>query len=234
MTRQLSIVVGAGSGLGKALAIKLAKSGEAVLLIGRNREKLEHVKSLCSDSDVYTFSADMSRRADAAAALDYAINLQRPLRVVICCAGDPAFAPIGAIADEDIRVAMDGNLLATIFCTQEALRAFRQTGSAGRIVLVLSTAAQIAREKEPLYAAAKWGARGFFLSVREALKGDPVQISAIYPGGMKTEFWDRDSHLKPNTKTYMAPEDVAEVIVQNIDKIGSTIVSELVITRGAQ
>jgi short-subunit dehydrogenase len=226
----LSIVIGAGSGLGKALAIKLSARGHSLLLVGRTAEKLETTKALCH-GEIGIFAGDISIQDKARAAFDAALQLNASLTNVFCCAGDPGFAPIGKISDRDVDRAFNGNLIATVFCTQEAIRAFRQTNVAGHLVLVLSTAAQVAREKEPLYTAAKWGARGFFLSVREALKGDRIQITAVYPGGMKTEFWKRDEHLLPKTDGFLAPETVAEVILQNVLEATQASVSEIVINR---
>ena len=57
------------------------------------------------------------------------------------------------------------------------------------IVNIMSTSALIGRAEETIYCAAKWGARGYTEALRTELKGTKRNIIAVYPGGMKTDFW---------------------------------------------
>ena len=86
----------------------------------------------------------------------------------------------------------------------------------GTIVGVLSTAALNGRPDEAAYAAAKWGARGFLECLRADCRGSGVRVISVFPGGMKTPFWTRQSYLLPKLETYMDPTDVAAIIVRAI------------------
>jgi uncharacterized protein len=231
MNGNLSIVVGAGSGLGKAIARQLACRGEHVLLVGRTAKKLADAREGLPEPTTYVFTADMCNESEAKDAFAYGLSIGYPIRSVFCCLGEPAFAPIGQIHEDNLRAGLESNLVALIMCSEHALNTFQHFDGRKQLLLVLSTGAQTARPREPIYTATKWGARGYFLALREHLKGSSVDVTAVYPGGMRTPFWERDPYLKPATETFMAPEEVADTILRSMPGPEGPLVSEMIINR---
>src|ERR1700730_17350636 len=231
MNENLSIVVGAGSGLGKAIARQLASRGEHVLLVGRTAEKLNDAREGLPEPTAYVFPANMGNESEAKDAFAYGLSLGYPIRSVFCCLGDPAFAPIGQIHEDNLRAGLESNLVALIMCSEQAIKTFQHLAGRKQLLLVLSTGAQTARPGEPIYTAAKWGARGYFLALREHLRGSSVDATAVYPGGMRTPFWERDPYLKPATETFMAPEEVADIMLRSMPGPEGPLVSEMIINR---
>jgi meso-butanediol dehydrogenase / (S,S)-butanediol dehydrogenase / diacetyl reductase len=209
-------VVGAGSGLGKAIARQLASRGEHVLLVGRTAKKLDATREGLPESKTHICTANICNESEAKDAFAHGLSIGYPIRSVFCCLGDPAFAPVGRIDEDNLRAGLDNNLVALIICSEQAINTFQHFDGRKQLLLVLSTGAQTARAQEPIYTAAKWGARGYFLALREHLRGSSVDVTAVYPGGMRTPFWERDAYLKPATETYMAPEEVADIILRSI------------------
>ena len=101
----------------------------------------------------------------------------------------------------------------------------------GTIVNIMSTAGLRAKPKETVYCAAKWGARGFTESLKEAVKGTPVNVVGVYPGGMKTEFWSPDCGAVTDSSKFMDPADVADVILHAVRQRPGMAVSDLTIDR---
>lgn len=231
MNGSLSIVVGAGSGLGKAIARQLASRGEHVLLVGRTAKKLDAARAGLPEPTTHVFTANMCNESEAKDAFTYGLSIGRPIRSVFCCLGEPAFAPIGQIHEDNLRAGLENNLAALIMCSEQAINAFQHFDGRKHLLLVLSTGAQTARAREPIYTAAKWGARGYFLALREHLKGSSVDVTAVYPGGMRTPFWERDAYLKPPTEAFMAPEEVADIILRSMPGPEGPLVSEMIINR---
>jgi short-subunit dehydrogenase len=94
----------------------------------------------------------------------------------------------------------------------------------------MSTSALCGRDKETIYCAAKWGARGYTEALRTELKGTKRNIIAVYPGGMKTDFWkiqgqDRD------ISGFMDPKEVAEKIVNAVIVKDKMLVTDITISR---
>jgi short-subunit dehydrogenase len=150
------------------------------------------------------------------------------VRWLLNIAGVGIFGPLTGLAPGSIREVLDSNLLGTILTTREFLDDIVSNG--GAICNVMSTAALVGRPHESAYVAAKWGARGFTEALRVELRGQPVRIMAVYPGGMRTSFWDR-SPRHVDSARFMQPSDVARVIVSNLLDPSPCQVSDLRIDR---
>ena len=86
----------------------------------------------------------------------------------------------------------------------------------GMIVNIVSSSALSGRPLSSAYAASKWAARGFTDSLREEVKGTPLKVVGVYPGGMKTHLFDENP--PEDYKEYMEASDVAQKIVDNLDQ----------------
>jgi short-subunit dehydrogenase len=98
------------------------------------------------------------------------------------------------------------------------------------IVNIMSTSALLGRAEETIYCAAKWGARGYTEALRTELKGTKRNIIAVYPGGMKTDFWKVPGQNR-DISGFMDPTEVAEKIVNAVMVSDKMLVTDITINR---
>ena len=94
----------------------------------------------------------------------------------------------------------------------------------------MSTSALYGRNEETIYCAAKWGARGYTEALRTELRGTRRNIIAVYPGGMKTDFWKAPGQ-KRDISNFMEPDEVAEKIVNAVLVSDKMLVTDITINR---
>lgn len=222
-----AVITGAGSGLGAALARRYASLGYHVILLGRRKEKLEQTaKTLTSSYSIY--EVDVSSNKDVQAVFAK-INeeVHQPIDVLVNNAGVGMFDLAEKIEEQHVHQMIDINLKGIIFCTQAVLGEMKSRGE-GTIVNIISTAGQQGKVNESVYCASKFGVRGFTESLLLELKDTGVRIFAAYMGGMKTEFWD-GIYTEEEMKHLMDPEDVADIIMENIRSRAHLAVTEVTI-----
>lgn len=95
----------------------------------------------------------------------------------------------------------------------------------------MSSAAKKANPMGAAYCAVKWGARGYTESLAAALKGSAIRVLAVYPSGMNTPFWARNTGQVVDASNFMDPKEVAEVICSVVKNRNSLNVTELSIER---
>ena len=95
----------------------------------------------------------------------------------------------------------------------------------------MSTAAQVAKAGESTYCAVKWAIRGLVESLRLELKGSPMKLIAVYPGGMATDFW-KTSGKELDTSGFMTAQEVAIMLKQALVNADHGYVSDITINRG--
>ena len=123
----------------------------------------------------------------------------------------------------------EANLKGMILLTSEILRLTPEEEEL-TIVNIMSTSALVGRTEETIYCAAKWGARGYTEALRTELKGSKRNIIAVYPGGMKTNFWDIPGQNR-DISTFMDPAEVAEKIVKAVIVTDKMFVTDITINR---
>jgi NAD(P)-dependent dehydrogenase (short-subunit alcohol dehydrogenase family) len=228
MSDPVAVVTGATSGLGLELALRLVSKDRIVVGVSRHPPTEERWQQAASSGKAYFFSGDVSNPATTKGAFDFAFRIGKP-DLVVNCAGQGVFGPAGSFTRADIDAALAANLIGTILFSEMAFALFKSQG--GTIVNILSTAAQVARSNESLYCASKWGAKGYTESLRLESKGTPVKVVAVYPGGMRTRFWQEATGPKVDASKFMSPTEVADTLVRVILESESVCVSDIVINR---
>lgn len=227
MRKKNVIITGAGSGLGASLAIKYSKLGFHVVLLGRTKQKLLKVsESLVSDYTIYEL--DVSSKTEVVNVFNSIKREVGTIDLLINNAGLGVFDLAENIEETHINQMIDINLKGTIFCTQEALKEMKARNQ-GRIINVVSTAGKTGKINESVYCASKFGVRGFTESLVAELENTNIHVYAAYMGGMKTEFWD-GIYTEEETKHLMNPDDVAEIIMNNVEPRDNLTVTEITIT----
>src|SRR5690348_11640370 len=220
--QRIAIVTGAGTGVGRAVALALMKAGYAVVLAGRRREKLEEVakeaaavdgKCLCVPTDVTD--------ADSIKAL-FAETKRRFGRLYLLFnnagIGAPA-VPLEDLSLERWKAVVDTNLTGPFICTQEAFKIMKdQTPRGGRIINNGSISAHTPRPRTASYTATKHAITG--LTKSTALDGRPYDIACgqIDIGNAATPLTERmvDGVLQPDGRTMPEPRMDADHVGQAV------------------
>ena len=213
LSGKTALLSGATGGIGRAIAQALAGRGARVVVSSRKREALEELVASLPGEGHRALVADL---ADEGAA-ERLVSEAGELDVLVANAGLPASGRLEDFSQEELGRALRVNLEAPIRMTRELLPAFRERGS-GHFVYVSSLAGKTASPRTSLYAATKFGLRGFALALREDLRSTPVGASVVLPGFIRDAGMFADSGAKPppglGTST---PQEVAAGVLRAID-----------------
>ncbi|MGP4108222.1 SDR family NAD(P)-dependent oxidoreductase [Virgibacillus sp. L01] len=205
-------ITGAGSGLGRALALKYASNNYKVFLLGRTDTKLHLVQNniLKNGGQAEVILCDVQEPAS----VSIAFQQIGELNVFINNAGIGIFGQVEDYSIDDIETTLDTNVKGTILTVQSALPLIR--ASKGRILTIISTAGLRGKVNESIYCASKFAVKGFTESLQKEWENDSIAITAVYMGGMNTPFWDDATHVADATGL-KGPEVVAEQIFREDD-----------------
>lgn len=222
------LITGSSSGLGAALAKQYAtpsNSRQRLMITGRSSQRLaELAKSLPADTVSQT--CDLCDPKSVSELLD---ALPETPRLVVHSAGSGYFGKIEQQDPAAISDMLKNNIESSIFLIRELVQRYKDQPVT--IAVVMSTAAQGAKAEESTYCAAKWAVKGFIESVRLELKGHPMKIVAVYPGGMATEFWGTSGKAM-DTSSFMTAQEAAKMLQQALTSTEHGFVSDITINRG--
>ncbi|WP_232699538.1 SDR family oxidoreductase [Brevibacillus daliensis] len=220
------VITGAGSGLGESLARKYSAQGSHICLLGRKKDRLQRTANQLFDS-FSIYEVDVSKKQDVERVVQEIVAARGSIDLWINNAGTGSFDLAENLSEEDVHIMIDSNLKGTIFCTQEVLKPMKKSNQ-GCIVNIISTAGKVGKVNESVYCASKFGVRGFTESLHLELKDTPLQVLGVYMGGMRTEFWD-GIFSEERTQGLMDPDDIADIIIENVKPRKRLVVSEVVI-----
>lgn len=218
------VITGASSGLGAELAKRYDAEDKETYIIGRNTEKLSALAKQLSHSVGYQ-ACNLSLHQDVKHLFD---GMKQPPEMVIHSAGSGYFGELEEQEPEEIQKLIDNNLNSAIYVLRELVKRYKDQPI--KVVMVMSTAAQQPKAQESTYCAVKWAVKGLIESVRLELKGKPMKIIAVYPGGMDTEFWKTSGNMM-DTSHFMQAEDAAEMLHTALSSIGNGYVSDITVNR---
>jgi short-subunit dehydrogenase len=212
---QYIIISGASDGIGKAIAVELAQNKQDLILLGRNETKLQEVMDNCKkvgSKSVLTYAFDLKNLEEIK---KFAHNIQTlVIKGIINNAGIwQKKADIDSIPEQELLDVINTNLTGLILLTQKVLPILRKTESSF-IINISSRSGYLASVGQSVYAATKYGVRGFTEVLREDLKETNVRVSGIYQGGVNTQMFNKAGDVLPEEKlaSFIPPEELAKVI----------------------
>lgn len=212
------LVVGGGSGIGRAAALRCVNEGADVTIVGRRKERLTDV---AAESNCHIFPADMRDPHEVHAAVRHAAEAMNGIDGVVNAAGVLDTTPAEAIDDELWNGVLAANLTATFLVCRETLPYLRRRPGAS-IVNVAALAAIIPGVASVAYAAAKAGV--IQLSHSLAAQISPaVRVNSVCPGAVDTDMTQGFLHDKGDEgrnafvaryacKRLAAPDEIASLI----------------------
>lgn len=218
------LITGASSGLGASLAALYAQDGQAVVITGRDQTRLQQISA--GATNIQAIAADLSSETSVISLLN---KVPQQPSSVIHCAGSGYFGPIENQTADEITKLLNNNVTSTILLVRELVKRYRD--QAVNLVIVMSTAALAAKAGESTYCAAKWAVRGFIESIRLELKGAPMKLIAVYPGGMDTGFWPSSGKVL-DTSSFMSADEAAGMLKQALVATEHGYIADITIQRG--
>lgn len=211
------IITGAGSGLGRELALLLAEKNYFVILTGRTTEKLVGVKNeIEALGGKAAFIVLDIRNANETKDVLRELSKKHQIYGLINNAGVGHFGPVVDIKEAEITEMLDTNILGTIFMTKEFLSHLPENQE-GHVINIISTAGLRGKVNEAVYAASKFAVKGFTESLQKEYEGTPIHFTAVYMGGMDTPFWEESDHIKDPSRL-RSPREIAEIIISEMDQ----------------
>lgn len=188
--RRHALVTGAGTGIGRAIALALAGAGHAVTLAGRRAEPLETVAvEIGSDQSLIAAGFDVTDAASVEAGVARAVERFGDIAVLVNCAGEAPSAPFERTDQQTWDRALGVNLTGAFLATQAALPSLKRAGN-GRIINIASTAGLTGYAYVTAYCAAKHGLVGLTRALALELAKTDVTVNAVCPGFTDTPLLD--------------------------------------------
>jgi uncharacterized protein len=210
------LLTGATGGIGQATARALAARGARLVLTGRRAEVLE---PLAVEVGGRAVVCDLADADDVQRLLSECSNAE----VLVANAALPATGTVDSFSVEEIDRALAVNLRAPIVLARALAKGMVARGH-GHLVFVSSLSGKTASPRGSIYAATKFGLRGFALGLREDLRDTGVGVSTVFPGFIKDAGMFHESGAKlPGYVALKTPEDVAAAVLKAIDHNRSEI-----------
>ena len=210
----VSIVTGAGSGIGAACARMLAERGHAVVLVGRRHDRLEHTRASMAHPERHlSQAADIADSGLAYEIVDRTLAAFGRLDALVLCAGAAPHKPIDQTTEEVLEEAFFVNAFGPAFLITRAWPQFKAQKS-GRVVLVSTLGTVDPFPGFFAYAAAKSATDSFARSIKVEGRAIGVKGFAVNPGAVETAMLRQNfsEKLVPAHRA-LPPEHVAEIVV---------------------
>ena len=223
-----AVVTGASKGIGRAIAIALAKAGADVAISARTEARLGEVADDIRDTgrEAMPFVGDMASEQDVRRFIDAAAERFGGIDILVNNAGMGHFGPIAEMSVEQWDEMFNLNVRGLFIATQAALPHLRTAGESV-VVNVASIAGKNHFAGGGGYAATKHAVRalGHCLLLEERTYG--VRVLSINPGSVYTGFFDSHDVTEERIASMLHPDDVAESVLHMIELPQRAMVSEI-------
>ena len=217
---QAALVTGASSGLGRAVAIALARAGTDVALIARSEKELRETEELVfrAGRRALVLPTDLASTTETRGAMDRTVESFGRVDVLVNAAGTDDPGPVVDLEVEGWDRTLEVNLRAPFLLSKAAFPHMRDAGS-GTIINISSVAGKKGWANASAYCASKFGLTGFTQALADEGKEHGIRAIVLYPGAMSTNWGafspeerrDSESDESPSTRV-LPPERVAELI----------------------
>ncbi len=220
LKNKVAIVTGASDGIGKQVALRLAREKANLALIARNRNRLEATKKEAEklgSIKVNIYPCDITKNSDLKKTISKIVVDFKNINILVNVAGIwQKMGPIENIDEIIINDVVQTNLTALINCTRLALPTLKKQTEAA-IINVSSKSGIVAQAGQSVYTASKYGVTGFTEVLKADLKGSSVRVAGVYQSGTNTKMFEKTGEKVPSEK-FTNPADLADAIVYMLSR----------------
>ncbi len=230
VNNKIAAITGAGSGIGRALALQLNREGCELFLSDISAENLDGTLAMLARKDV-SVDIDVLDIADKLSVYAWADKIAKAKGHVDIMINNAGVALISQVEDhryEDLEWLMGINFWGVVYGTQAFLPLLRQSQQ-GHLVNISSVFGLMSTPTQSAYNAAKFAVRGYTEALRQEMDGSNIHVCCVHPGGIKTNIAraarsensdvnadERDSEFKKLART--TPEEAAATIIDGVAK----------------
>lgn len=192
MKTKVALVTGAGQGIGKAIALRLAKEGFAVAVADFNHDTARQVADEIASSGrkALAVTVDVSNREQVFAAVEQARKTLGGFDVIVNNAGVAPTTLIEEITPEIVDKVYAVNVKGVIWGIQAAVKAFKAEGHGGKIINASSQAGHVGNPELAVYSSSKFAVRGLTQTAARDLAHLGITVNGYCPGIVKTPMWE--------------------------------------------
>jgi short-subunit dehydrogenase len=211
LTGRTVLLTGATGGIGHAIAERLAGAGAKLVLTGRRVEVLEPLAQRLGSRAV---GVDLSQREEVERLAGEAADVD----VLVANAALPGSGRLEEYSVDEVDRVLDVNLRAPVVLARLLMPGMVERHG-GHLVFVSSLSGKAATSGQSLYAATKYGLRGFATSLRADLHGTGVGVSTVFPGFIRDAGMFHDAQVElPSYVGTRTPGQVADAVLRAIDR----------------
>jgi len=190
---KVAVVTGASSGLGRDLAVELAKLGAKVVLASRNEDALRELASELGEENTLVCPMNVTDPEMAENLARRTVETWGSIDLLFNCAGVFQAAGFGSLNLESFRQTVEVNIMGTVHCLWAVIPYMRQQQK-GSIVNLSSLAGRFPVPGSSDYSASKYAIAGLSNALRQELKHENIYLTAVYPSFVATPILS--GHLK--------------------------------------
>jgi len=197
------LITGSGHGLGRDIAEKVLAAGDRLVATARDPRMLDDLLAQHGER-MRAVALDVTDPVAARAAVQVALEAFGRLDVLVNNAGYGHIAPFEQAGEADFRAQIETNFFGVVNVTRAALPVMRRQRS-GHIIQISSVGGRMGNPGLSAYQAAKWAVGGFTEVLSQELAPLGIQVTALEPGGMRTDWGFRASREMPELWPEYAP-----------------------------
>jgi len=222
-----ALVTGAGRGIGRAIAIALAREGASVVVTARTRAQISAVASeiRAIGGKAFELQADMRDPAQIARLAESALRESGPVDILVNNAGLGHFTRVEHLEQAHFDEMWEVNVRGVFLLTKALLPSMIGKAS-GDIVNIASLAGRNSFVGGAGYSATKWALIGFARSLMLEVRERNIRVSTLCPGSVDTEFAG-PGHTSPRPGLIPSADDIAAVAIDALRMPRHVLVSEI-------
>ena len=228
LTGKVALITGAGSGIGREVALALARRGVSVALAGRTEAKLTETAAQigCEGGDAVTIVADVTDPAQAAMLAAETTRAFDGLDILVNSAGVGLIKPLDTTTPAEIDTLLDTNVKGLMLVTQAALRPMIAAGKGGHVINLAGILGKAPMASATLYCASKYAVTGFSKALQlEVSRKHNIKISLMYLGGVDSPFWDTID-MKVQRDKMLTIADAADAVMTVLTQPAHLVLGE--------
>ncbi|MDX3773828.1 acetoin reductase [Chromatiaceae bacterium AAb-1] len=199
---KVALVTGAGQGIGRAIALRLAKDGADVALVDLKDDKINavaaEIKAL--GRKAVAFKADISNRDEVFAAVEYAEKELGGFDIIVNNAGISQVNPLLKVTQQEVEKIYKINVQGTLWGIQAAAEKFIARQQKGKIINAASIAGHESFALLGIYSSTKFAVRALTQAAAKELASSGITVNAYCPGVVGTDMWvDIDKRMSEET-----------------------------------